>query len=42
MNVSSCCGAYPAGNGDMDYEDLGMCSDCKEHCDYIDENEEES
>jgi hypothetical protein len=33
--VSNCCGAYPRGNGDCDTEDLGICSDCKEHCEYV-------
>jgi hypothetical protein len=35
--VSDCCGAAPIGNGDISYEDVGICSSCKEHCDYIEE-----
>jgi len=34
--VSSCCGA-----SDIRYEDYGICPDCKEHCDFIDLNEEQ-
>lgn len=28
--VTSCCGASPIGAS----EDIGMCPDCKEHCEY--------
>jgi len=30
--VSNCCGAEV-------YTDMGICSDCKEHCELINENE---
>ena len=34
--ISECCGAYPLydlyDNGE--YELLGICSDCKEHCEF--------
>lgn len=35
MLVSTCCG-YPA-NGNEDY---GICGDCKDHCDFEDDEEE--
>lgn len=34
LYVSSCCGAYPRGNGDSDTSDYGICSDCGDHCEY--------
>ena len=39
--ISDCCGASPRGNGDNDLSDIGICSDCGEHCEYIEEDEEE-
>jgi len=33
MLYSECCGAA-AG----DFEDVGMCPDCKEHCSWIDDD----
>lgn len=39
-NVSNCCGARPVSNGDCDTEDFGICSDCLEHCEYIEESNE--
>ena len=41
---STCCGAKPKSNGDSDTEDLGVCPDCKDMCDYEDvyEDEEET
>jgi hypothetical protein len=39
--VSDCCGASPRGNGDNDLSDYGICSECGEYCEYIDEDEEE-
>tara|TARA_R110000772_G_scaffold112048_7_gene216245 strand:- start:743 stop:931 length:189 start_codon:yes stop_codon:yes gene_type:complete len=35
--VSDCCSAEPI----YDSEDLGICSECKEHCEYININEQE-
>lgn len=32
---SDCCGAEPRSNGDCDTEDFGICSDCHDHCTYI-------
>lgn len=32
MKVSDCCGADPILNS----EDVGLCPQCKEHCEYID------
>ncbi len=37
---SNCCGASPVSNGDCDTADLGICPDCKEHCDYETEAQE--
>lgn len=39
MKVSDCCGAAPISNGDMDFEDIGICSACRDHCEYIEEGE---
>jgi hypothetical protein len=41
MKVSDCCGASPRGNGDNDTEDYGICPDCGEHCEYVDDGEDE-
>lgn len=35
MKLSDCCGAAPRGNGDCDTSDFGICSDCHDHCEYI-------
>ena len=37
--ISNCCGAAPIGNGDMSLEDVGICSNCRDHCEYITETE---
>lgn len=37
--VSDCCGAAPIGNGDNDTEDIGICPDCGEHCEYVEGEE---
>lgn len=39
--VSDCCGAGVYSNGDSDTEDIGVCPDCKEHCEYVSIEEEE-
>ena len=36
LKYSSCCGAE-AG----DFEDVGICPDCKEHCEFIEDDEDE-
>jgi hypothetical protein len=36
MPVSECCGAE-AG----EFEDAGICPDCLEHCDFIEDEEDE-
>ena len=41
MKVSDCCGAAPIGNGDMSLEDVGICSACREHCEYVEEGQEQ-
>lgn len=38
--VSDCCGASAISNGDTDNMEIGICSECGEHCDFIDLNEE--
>ena len=35
MPYSTCCGAY------TDMDEIGICPDCLEHCDFEDEDEEE-
>ena len=37
---STCCGARPKSNGDSDTQDLGICPDCLDMCDYEDVYEE--
>jgi len=34
--VSSCCGA-----SGFEFEDYGICPDCREHCDFVDLEDEE-
>ena len=40
MKVSDCCGAYPVSNGDNDTIDIGICPDCGDHCEYVEEDED--
>lgn len=35
MPYSTCCGAY------TDMDEIGICPDCLEHCDWEEEDEEE-
>lgn len=35
MKISDCCGAAVDGN-----EDYGICPDCKEHCEFIDDEDD--
>jgi hypothetical protein len=35
MPYSTCCGAH------TNFEEIGICPDCLEHCDWEDEDEEE-
>jgi hypothetical protein len=35
--VSDCCGASPLSDGDCDSTDLGICPDCHEFCEFINE-----
>lgn len=35
--VSNCCSARPVSYGDIDSEDLGICSRCMEPCEYEDD-----
>lgn len=32
--ISNCCGA-----SDIRFEDYGICPDCREHCEFIDEDD---
>lgn len=47
MKVSDCCGARPRGflgphgTVDSDSTDYGICPDCKDHCEFIEEEDEE-
>lgn len=38
MKVSNCCGASNRSNGDTDFEDHGICPECKEHCEFEEES----
>ena len=40
MKFSDCCGASPDGIDGA--EETGICPDCKEHCEWIDDEEEET
>lgn len=40
MKYSDCCGAN-ISNGDNDFEDIGICPHCGEHCEFISEDEDE-
>jgi len=33
--VTDCCGAPPVGAS----EDMGLCPECKEHCEYVDDED---
>jgi hypothetical protein len=35
MAISTCCGA------ETDMDEIGICPECMEHCDWEDENEDE-
>lgn len=40
MKVSDCCGAGPRSiNGDCDTEDFGICPVCRDHCEYVEEDD---
>ena len=39
--LSDCCGAANRGNGDSDFADYGICPICKEHCEFIEDDDEE-
>ena len=41
MKVSNCCGAPPYSNGDSSTEDYGICPACKEHCEYVEHEDNE-
>lgn len=36
--VSDCCGAEPVGES----EDLGLCPECYDHCEYVDREADDS
>ena len=38
MKVSDCCGASPDGIDGC--KDVGICPDCKEHCEWLEEDDE--
>ena len=35
MKISTCCGC------ETEYDEIGICPECLEHCDFEDEDEEE-
>ena len=35
MKISTCCGA------ETEYDEIGICPECLEHCDFEDEDEDE-
>ena len=39
MVVSNCCGALPIG--EIGHDDLGFCSECREHAEFVEEEENE-
>jgi len=41
--VSDCCGAAPRSirNGDCSTEDFGLCPECGDHCEYIEEGSDD-
>lgn len=39
--ISDCCGVAPKRIGDIDSTDCGICPSCKEHCEFIDDDEAE-
>lgn len=40
--ISDCCGACPMMvDIDTDTSEIGICPECGEHCEYIDDDEEE-
>lgn len=41
--VSDCCGApdRPLPDWDSSYSDHGLCSECKDHCEYIDAEDDD-
>lgn len=39
MTISDCCGAEPRGS-DIPWTDIGICPDCRDHCEYIEEDDE--
>lgn len=41
MKISDCCGVPAYSNGDSSTEDYGICPDCKEHCEYVEEDDGE-
>ncbi len=46
MKVSNCCGSsgeeiYSFVGFDTSYYDMGICGNCKESCDYVEEQAEE-
>ena len=42
MKISNCCGAPNSSLSEdgPDYDDIGICPDCKDHCTFEEEEEE--
>lgn len=42
MRVSDCCGAHDGACGidGPDFSDVGICPECREHCEFVEEEED--
>ncbi len=38
--VSNCCGAPNRSNGDTDLAEFGICPDCYEYCEFVDDSDD--
>ena len=38
--VSDCCSAPDKAVGDISFEDLGLFSECRDHCNYVPDSDE--
>ena len=34
LHISNCCGVPSKSNGDGNTSDIGICPECREHCEY--------
>lgn len=40
MKTSNCCGAANVSNGDTDFAEFGICPECRENCQFEDDEED--